>query len=67
MVDGSVNNAEIVACLINRGDNIVEGIASMSGAIEGSICALVSTAEGVYAADSGNKRPCRNNEAVCDA
>ena len=50
MADGGVNNAEIVACLINRGDNIVEGIASMRGAIEGSICALVMTEEGIYAA-----------------
>ena len=47
---GTVNNVEIVAYLINRGDNIVEGIASMRGAIEGSICALVLTTEGIYAA-----------------
>lgn len=47
---GDVNNAEIVSCLINRGDNIVEGIASMRGAIEGSVCALVLTEEGLYAA-----------------
>ena len=47
---GTVNNAEIVAYLINRGNNIVEGIASMRGAIEGSICALVLTTEGIYAA-----------------
>ena len=47
---GDVNNAEIVSCLINRGDNIIEGIASMRGAIEGSICALVLTNEGIYAA-----------------
>jgi len=47
---GDINNAEIVSCLINRGDNIVEGIASMRGAIEGSICALVLTEEGIYAA-----------------
>lgn len=47
---GAVNNAEIAAYLINRGDNIVEGIASMRAAIEGSICALVLTAEGIYAA-----------------
>ncbi|MBN1363807.1 MAG: amidophosphoribosyltransferase [Syntrophaceae bacterium] len=50
MGDGGVNNAEIVAGMINRGDNIVEGIASMRGAIEGSICALVLTTEGIYAA-----------------
>ena len=47
---GSVNNAEIAAYLINRGDNIVEGIASMRAEIEGSICALVLTPEGIYAA-----------------
>ncbi len=47
---GGVNNAEIVASLINRGDNIVEGIASMRGIIEGSICVLVLTPDGVYAA-----------------
>jgi amidophosphoribosyltransferase len=47
---GTVNNAEIAAYLINRGDNIVEGIASMRAAIEGSICALVLTTEGIYAA-----------------
>lgn len=47
---GGVNNAEVVAHLINRGDNIVEGIASMRGIIEGSICVLVLTAEGIYAA-----------------
>jgi amidophosphoribosyltransferase len=50
MAGGGVNNAEIVACLINRGDNIVEGIASMRGAIDGSICALVLTMDGIYAA-----------------
>jgi len=41
---GGINNAELVACLINRGDNIVEGIASMRGIIEGSICVLVMSA-----------------------
>ncbi len=50
MTGGGVNNAELVASLINRGDNIVEGIASMRGIIEGSICALVLTPEGIYAA-----------------
>lgn len=47
---GDINNAEIVSYLINRGNNIVEGIASMRGAIEGSICALILTEEGIYAA-----------------
>jgi len=47
---GGINNAELVACLINRGDNIVEGIASMRGIIEGSICVLVMSEKGIYAA-----------------
>lgn len=50
MAGGGINNAEVVAFLINRGDNIVEGIASMRGIIEGSICVLVLTPEGIYAA-----------------
>ena len=50
VAEGGVNNTEIVASLINRGDNIVEGIASMRGIIEGSICVLVLTPEGIYAA-----------------
>ena len=50
MAGGGVSNAEIVASLINRGNNIVEGIASMRGVIEGSICALILTTEGIYAA-----------------
>jgi amidophosphoribosyltransferase len=50
MAGGGVNNVEIIARLINRGDNIVEGIASMRGAIEGSICALILTRDGIYAA-----------------
>ncbi len=50
MAGGGVNNAEIVASLINRGNNIVEGIASMRGIIEGSICVLVLAPEGIYAA-----------------
>jgi amidophosphoribosyltransferase len=48
MAGGGINNVEIVARLINRGDNIVEGIASMRGAIEGSICVLVLTRDGIY-------------------
>ena len=50
MTGGGINNAEIVASLINRGDNIIEGIASMRGIIEGSICVLVLTPDGIYAA-----------------
>jgi amidophosphoribosyltransferase len=47
---GGVNSVELVAKLINRGDNIVNGIARMQQAIEGSICLLLMAEEGIYAA-----------------
>jgi amidophosphoribosyltransferase len=50
MADGGVNSVELVAKLINRGENIVEGIVRMQQAIEGSICLLLMTGEGIYAA-----------------
>ncbi|MHB9097102.1 MAG: amidophosphoribosyltransferase [Syntrophales bacterium] len=50
MADGGVNSVELVAQLINRGTNIVDGIARMQQAIEGSICLLLMTREGIYAA-----------------
>ena len=50
MADGGVNSVELVAQLINRGDNLVDGIDRMQQAIEGSICLLLITAEGIFAA-----------------
>ena len=50
MTGGGINTVEMVAKLINQGDSIVDGIVKMQDAIEGSICALVMTADGVYAA-----------------
>jgi amidophosphoribosyltransferase len=50
MADGGVNSVELVAKLINRGENIVDGIARMQQAIEGSICLLLMTREEIYAA-----------------
>jgi amidophosphoribosyltransferase len=50
MTGGGINTVEMVAKLINRGDSIVDGIVKMQDAIEGSICALIMTSEGVYAA-----------------
>jgi amidophosphoribosyltransferase len=47
---GSVNTVELVAKLISRGASIVEGIVRMQEAIEGSICVLILTDEGLYAA-----------------
>ncbi len=50
MADGGVNSVELVATLINRGENIVDGIVRMQQAIEGSVCLLLMTREGIYAA-----------------
>ncbi|MDD5711341.1 MAG: amidophosphoribosyltransferase [Smithellaceae bacterium] len=47
---GGVNSVELVAKLINKGDTIVDGIEKMQGMIEGSVCALIMTDEGIYAA-----------------
>jgi amidophosphoribosyltransferase len=50
MADGGVNSVELVAQLINRGANIVDGIVGMQRLIEGSVCLLLMTREGIYAA-----------------
>lgn len=50
MEDGGINSVELVAKLINRGDDIVDGIVRMQQAVEGSICLLLMTREGIYAA-----------------
>jgi amidophosphoribosyltransferase len=50
MADGGVNSVELVAKLINRGESIIDGIALMQRAIEGSVCILLMTREGIYAA-----------------
>ncbi len=50
MADGGINNVELVAKLINRGETIVDGIGRMQQAVEGSICLLLMAREGIYAA-----------------
>lgn len=50
MAGGGINTVELVAKLINTGENIVDGIKKMQDAIEGSMCALIMTSEGIYAA-----------------
>jgi amidophosphoribosyltransferase len=47
---GKVNSVELVAKLINKGKDIVDGIRHMQEKIEGSLCTLVMTEEGIYAA-----------------
>ncbi|HAR98169.1 MAG TPA: amidophosphoribosyltransferase [Syntrophus sp. (in: bacteria)] len=50
MTLGGINTVELVAKLISRGSDIADGIVRMQEAIEGSICTLVMTADGIYAA-----------------
>ncbi|HOO41533.1 MAG TPA: amidophosphoribosyltransferase [Syntrophales bacterium] len=47
---GKVNSVELAAKLINKGKNIVDGIRKMQDAIEGSLCILIMTEAGIYAA-----------------
>jgi amidophosphoribosyltransferase len=50
MTGGGVNTVELVARLINRGDSIVDGIQIAQDSIDGSICMLILTPAGIYAA-----------------
>jgi len=47
---GKVNSVELAAKLINKGKDIVDGIRRMQDAIEGSLCILILTEKGIYAA-----------------
>ncbi len=50
VTDGKVNLTELVAKLIIRGRNIVDGINRMSGMIQGSCSLLLLNKDGIYAA-----------------
>lgn len=47
---GGINQVELVGKLICLGNDLVNGIARMQNLIEGSICALIMTEKGIYAA-----------------
>ncbi len=49
MYDGKVNQCELVAELINRGNDLIDGIEYMFSQIEGSISFLLLGKEGIYA------------------
>ena len=51
---GDINTTELVAHLINQGDNIIDGIEKMHDKINGSISLLLLTKEGIYAARDKN-------------
>lgn len=50
MTGGGINTVELAARLINKGESIVEGIQIAQNMIDGSICMLIMTPEGIYAA-----------------
>ncbi|MDD5584872.1 MAG: amidophosphoribosyltransferase, partial [Candidatus Omnitrophica bacterium] len=50
MTRGAVNTTELIAKLINRGKDIVDGIEKMFDAIEGSCSLLLLNKDGLYAA-----------------
>jgi len=50
MSDGSVNVTELIAKLINRGSDLIDGIEKMFEVIEGSCSFLLLNKDGVYAA-----------------
>ena len=50
MSSGEINPTELVAALINHKQSIVEGLSYVQDMVEGSMCVLVMTKEGIYAA-----------------
>lgn len=48
--DGVVNLTELVAKMITKGDNLIDGIEYMYGRIDGSISLLILHRDGIYAA-----------------
>ena len=47
---GRANFAELAAKIINRSESIEDGIRRMQDAMEGSLCTLIMTEKGIYAA-----------------
>ncbi|MBR5510181.1 MAG: amidophosphoribosyltransferase [Lachnospiraceae bacterium] len=50
MSTGEINATELVASLINQKENLIEGIQYAQSLIEGSMCILLLTPKGLYAA-----------------
>ena len=50
MTEGKVNVTELVAKLINQGENIIAGIENVFDAIDGSSSLLLLNRDGIYAA-----------------
>ena len=69
MSSGKVNDAELIAMLVNRFDNLVDGIRYVQQVVEGSITILLLTPDGLIAArDKLGRLPVlvgRNLEGCC--
>lgn len=50
MSGGDINSTELVACLINQKDNLLEGIRYVQEVVEGSMTMLLMTPKGIFAA-----------------
>lgn len=63
MQNGAINQTELVAAIINRKENFVEGIKYALDIIEGSISMLILTPKGVYMArDKSGRTPISTGE-----
>lgn len=51
---GDINSTELIANLINQGDNIIDGIEKLYEKIHGSISLLLLTSKGIYASRDMN-------------
>jgi amidophosphoribosyltransferase len=51
---GEINQTELIAHMINQGDNIIDGIEKIYEKIQGSISLLLLTNEGIYCARDNN-------------
>ncbi len=69
MSGGEINNTELVAALVSRGESITEGIELAQQKIEGSVTMLILTPDGIYAArDKRGRTPLvlgKKDGAVC--
>ena len=52
--EGEINTTELIANLINHGENIIDGIEYMYGKITGSVSILLLTKKGIYCARDKN-------------
>ncbi len=50
MSNGEINSTELVAALIDRKDNLIEGIEYALSVVDGSLSILILTPKGIYAA-----------------